>query len=124
LSAAQAAQQADRLERQMAKVIDPPKTHADNERFAKHLRKHTSQLFTFLRQEGVDATNHRAEQAIRPAVVNRKVWGGNRTWAGAQAQSILMSVLGTCRQRGRQVLDYVSSVLRRGGPHLPPGPSG
>ena len=24
------------------------------------------------------------EQAIRPAVVNRKVWGGNRTWIGAQ----------------------------------------
>jgi transposase len=42
------------------------------------------------------ATNYRGEQSIRPAVVNRKVWGGNRTWLGAWAQSVLMSVIGTC----------------------------
>jgi hypothetical protein len=31
-----------------------------------------------------DGTNYHAEQAIRPAVVNRKVWGGNRTLAGSR----------------------------------------
>ena len=41
----------------------------------------------------------RGEQAIRPAVVNRKVWGGNRTWLGANAQSVLTSVIQTCRLR-------------------------
>jgi hypothetical protein len=35
---------------------------------------------------------HRAKQTLRPAVVNRKVWGGNRTWLGAWAQSVLTSV--------------------------------
>ncbi|OYP36603.1 hypothetical protein CGZ80_08215, partial [Rhodopirellula sp. MGV] len=44
-------------------------------------------------------TNWRGEQAIRPAVVNRKVWGGNRSEAGANAQSIIMSVMRTCMQR-------------------------
>ena len=40
------------------------------------------------------ATNYPAEQDIRIAVVNRKTCGGgNRTAKGAQAQSILMSVL-------------------------------
>ena len=29
------------------------------------------------------AANYLGEQAIRPAVVNRKVWGGNRTDRGA-----------------------------------------
>ena len=42
----------------------------------------------------VQATNYPAEQDIRIAVVNRKTCGGgNRTAKGAQAQSILMSVL-------------------------------
>jgi transposase len=37
----------------------------------------------------VQATNWRAEQAIRPAVVSHKTWGGNRTWAGAEAWQVL-----------------------------------
>jgi transposase len=53
-----------------------------------------------------------AEQAIRPAVVNRKVWGGNRTPAGAEAQGVLMSVIETCRRQARSALDFVSETLR------------
>ena len=54
----------------------------------------------------------RAEQAIRPAVVNRKVWGGSRTQAGAEAQGILMSVLRTAAQRGKNALDFLAETLR------------
>ena len=43
------------------------------------LHRHATEYFTFLRQANVEATNYHAEQAIRPSVVNRKVWGGNRT---------------------------------------------
>ena len=78
-----------------------------NERLANHLFKHRDQIFTFLYYQGVDATNWRAEQAIRPAVVNRKVYGGNRTWNGAAAQSIIMSVLVTCAQRGIGSLQFL-----------------
>ncbi|KAA5534199.1 IS66 family transposase [Roseiconus nitratireducens] len=90
---------AGRLTMQMANLVRPVKTHAANERFAKFLEKHLDDLFTFLRYAGADATNWRGEQAIRPAVVNRKVWGGNRSEAGANAQSIIMSVMRTCDQR-------------------------
>jgi hypothetical protein len=51
------------------------KTHAANERFAKFLEMHLDDLFAFLRHSGADATNWRGEQAIRPAVDNRKVLG-------------------------------------------------
>ena len=40
------------------------------ERFAAHLASEFPALFTFLWDPSVDATNWRAEQAIRPAVVN------------------------------------------------------
>ena len=54
-----------------------------NRRLLDHLTRERDHLFTFLRAPGVQATNWRAEQAIHPAVVTRKVWGGNPTWAGA-----------------------------------------
>jgi len=56
--------------------------------------------------------NWRAEQAIRPAVVNRKVWGGNRTPAGAAAQERLVSVLRTCVQKGKDAIGFLSDTLR------------
>ena len=62
----------------------------------------------------------RAEQAIRPAVVNRKVWGGNRTLRGARAQSVLTSVLRTCVQQGKDVLTFLSQTLRGQPPPLLP----
>ena len=88
-------------------------TYEPNRRLAGHLLNHAMQWFWFLIDPAIDATNYRGEQAIRPAVVNRKVWGGNRTWAGAWAQSVLMSVWRTCGQRGVAALDYLSESLRR-----------
>jgi transposase len=95
-----------------------------NERLAAHLANHEHELFRFLELPGLDATNFRAEQALRPAVVNRKVWGGNRTVAGADAQSILMSVLRTCRQQGRDALTFISQILCGQHPQLDFQPSG
>jgi transposase len=101
-----------RLENQLSDLIFPPKTNAANERLAKHLWAHRGDLFTFLRQPGLDATNWRAELAIRFGVILRKVWGGSRTWAGARAQAVLMSVWRTCWQQGRSALDLLSQLLR------------
>jgi transposase len=101
-----------RLESQRSDLVFPPKTNAANERLAQHLWAHRDDRFTFLRPPGLDATNWRAELAIRFGVLLRKVWGGNRTWAGARAQSVLMSVWRTCGQHGRSALDFLSQLLR------------
>lgn len=52
-----------------------------------------NELFGFLDNVNVPAMNHRAEQAIRPAVVNRKMNGGNRTWRGAYNQAVVTALL-------------------------------
>lgn len=93
-----------------------------NEALANHLWHHFPSWFTFLTDATVEATNWRAEQAIRPAVVNRKVWGGNRTEAGAQAQGVLSSVLRTCKQQAKQAVNFVSQTLRAFGNRLLPRP--
>jgi transposase len=112
LTPRQAVAQADVLSGRMADLLSRPRSNADNERFAGHLWDQQESLFTFLQFAGVDATNYRAEQAIRPAVANRKVWGGNRTVAGARAQSVLMSVLRTAAQRGVDALGFISATLK------------
>ncbi len=69
-------------------------------------------MFSFLYCPGLDATHHAAEGAIRGMVMARKVWGGNRTWAGARTQQILVSVLRTCWQQGKDALARLVLLLR------------
>jgi transposase len=108
-----------RLAAALERLVFPNKVNAANERLAAFLWKHRLDLFTFLEMPGVAATNWRAEQAIRPAVVNRKVWGGNRTHRGAHAQSILMSLLATCRQHALDSLTWLRHTLCRPLPTAP-----
>ena len=68
--------------------------------------------FSFLYCPGLDATNNAAERAIRRMVIARKVWGGNRTREGVRTQQILVSLLRTCRQQGKDALGRVVWLLR------------
>ena len=88
-------------------------TYEPNRRLAGHILNHAMHWFWFLIDPTIQATNHWAERAIRPAVVNRKVWGGNRTWPGARAQSILMSVIHTCYQRAVEPFTFLTNALCR-----------
>jgi transposase len=101
-----------KLEAELTRQLDRNYRNDDNRKLAKHLRHEFPYLFTYLKCPGLEATNWRGEQAIRPAVVARKVWGGNRTPAGAHAQEILTSVFRTARQRDCDVMAELSGLLR------------
>jgi transposase len=101
-----------RLRNQLLDAICPTKLNEANECFAWHLWEHHNDLLTFLKIPGLDATNWRAELAIRFGVILRKVWGGNRTWTGSRPQAVLMSVWRTCWQRGHNAIDFLSQLLR------------
>jgi transposase len=83
-----------------------------NVRLSNHLSCHRGSWFVFLMDDRYPATNWQAEHAIRATVVNRKVWGGNRTWVGARAQAVLSSVMRTCYQQGRSAIEFLSATLR------------
>jgi transposase len=91
---------------------EQPQAHDECRKLVNHLINEAPALFSFLAQPEVDATNWRAEQAIRPAVVNRKVWGGNRTWRGAATQSRIMTVLRTAAQQSLDPIDYLTRLAR------------
>ena len=90
----------------------PPRANAENERFAKHLYNHAASWFMFLLDPTTPATNHRAEQALKTPIVNRKVWGGNRTDAGGNAQAVVGSVLQTCKNKTIDAFTYFSNAFR------------
>ncbi len=87
-------------------------------RFAAHLDREWSALFSFLYDPTIDATNWRAEQALQPAVVNRKVSGGNRTWLGAQTQQVLTTLSRTSGQRQLDPLRILGDLLRERVPRI------
>jgi transposase len=82
------------------------------QRLARHLRRERSALFTFLYHDATPATNYLAEQALRPAVVNRKMSAGNNTMRGAEAQATLMTVLHSARKRHADTISLVVDALR------------
>ena len=88
-----------------------------NQIFARHLIREADAIFTFLTHD-TDAANWRAEQAIRPAVVNRKTYGGNRTDHGAKTLSVLTSFLVTARQQGHDAIELLVELARAPAPTL------
>lgn len=101
-----------RLEADMDRILEQDYESAEDKRLVKHLTSERDALFTFLHCPGLEATNFRAEQAIRPMAVNRKVWGGNRTENGARTHSILGSILHTCQQQLRPATELLQQILR------------
>ena len=59
----------------------------------------------------VETINNRAERAIRPAVIARKVSCGNRTQRGASTWQILVSLATTAQQCGREFLEELTTAI-------------
>ena len=108
-----------RLLARLGRLLDTAPALPAAQRFAAHLDREFAAVFAFLWAPEVDATNWRAEQAIRPAVVNRKLCGGNRTTRGAQTQQVLASVIRTARQRLVDLTELFTTLLRSPHPTVP-----
>jgi transposase len=116
LTPTEAGAAAERLGAAVDKLVAGRTRYPPNRRLLDHLGRERGALFTFLVRQGVQATNWRAEQAIRPAVVSRKAWGGNATWAGAEAWQILASATRTAALQQRDPVALLAGLLRAPGP--------
>jgi transposase len=106
---------------QVLDALDDVGTVPDVQRFARHLLTELPALFSFLVDPALDATNWRAEQAIRPAVITRKMnGGGNRTAHGAETQQVLTSILRTAQQRHLDADAVITTLLHARAPIVAP----
>ncbi len=118
LPEAERASAAAELTLRMAELCAQPQAHDANRRLLAHLAKESDALFTYLGIDGVDATNWKGESGVRPCVVNRKTWGGNRTWRGAKTQGVITSVIATAAKNGVDAIAYLAARARSPDPGL------
>ena len=94
-------------------LIDTEWDNSHAKRLIKRLRRHQSDLFTFLDQDNVPFENNHAERCVRPAVIIRKNSYGNRSQRGADCQAVLMSVFRTLKQRGHDPIRTIITALEQ-----------
>jgi transposase len=68
-------------------------------------------LWNFVWFPGVEPTNNAAERALRHAVIWRRISGGTASADGSRFVERMLSAVATCRQQGRNVLDYLTSCF-------------
>jgi transposase len=110
------------LEEEADRLLSPGRADSLTEtedKIRRRLKKQRDHLFVFLDHEKVEATNNRAERRLRPAVMRRKLSCGNRTPRGAEAFERIASVVETCVQQGRSVVDYLRATMSLGMEPLP-----
>ncbi len=81
-------------------------------RLCNSLARHEQSLWTFVRRQAVHPTNNAAERALRPAVIWRKNCYGTDSGNGSRFVERILTVVGTLRIRGHNVLEYITEVCR------------
>lgn len=79
--------------------------------FCKELWEHRERLWTFVEVEGVEPTNNGAEQALRHAVIWRKLSFGTQSASGSRFVERLLTVIETCRRQQRHVFAWLVEAV-------------
>jgi hypothetical protein len=76
----------------------------------KRLVRHQQDLIRFVDHPQAEYHNNRAERALRPEVIFRKLSFGNRTPGGAHNYEVLATVLKTCRLKRKNLSNFIHCV--------------
>ena len=98
--------------------LDTGHEHIHSRKFVENLlKKRKEWLFMFAVDPSVDATNNRAERALRPAVIDRKTSGSSRSGLGADAYDRLHSIFYTTKIRKKSFMREVPRMMASKKPH-------
>lgn len=75
-----------------------------------YFKKVSLDLLTFLNNPCVDLTNNIAERAIKPFVLQRKIFMTSKSYDGAQIMAILFSIVRTAKINLLDIYDYLTYV--------------
>jgi len=79
--------------------------------FCKELYEHRERLWTFVEIDGVEPTNNAAEQALRHAVIWRKLSFGTQSADGSRFVERMLTVIETCRRQQRNVFAWLTETV-------------
>lgn len=106
-------QERRRLENQLLELVTP---YLDDKSYpfhvlAKRIDRYVDELFTFVLDPDIPATNNEAERSIRHVVIGRKISGGTRSPVGTRTKEILASLFGTWHVRNLNPLHECKQLL-------------
>ena len=78
---------------------------------AQAIVEHRERLWTFLEVDGVAPTNNAAEQALRHAVIWRKLSFGTQSADGSRFVERMLTVIETCRRQQRNVFTWLTDTV-------------
>jgi transposase len=81
-------------------------------KLCRRIARHLKELFVFVGDPRVPATNNAAERSLRPLVTSRKISGGTQSETGTTSKTTLASLFGTWRAQGRNPLDECLHLLQ------------
>jgi transposase len=79
--------------------------------FCKELWEHRERLWRFVDIEGIEPTNNAAEQALRHAVIWRKLSFGTQSASGSRFVERMLTVIETCRRQKRNVYAWLTDAV-------------
>lgn len=102
----------EQLDGEIFQLVDRHYKHSLVRKFIQTLYyRDGDNLFRFVTDPEVDATNNISERELRALVIIRKISNGSRSRRGANATAILLSVIQTLRFNKRNVLEGLQSIL-------------
>lgn len=100
-----------RIVRTVDRLLDQSVVQPGDVAVQNRLLKQRGHLLRCLENPAVEPTNNRAERALRPAVIARKISCGNRTDSGRHTWEILTSLAVTCHQQALHFIDQLAARL-------------
>ena len=80
--------------------------------FCKELWEHRERLWVFVDVEGIEPTNNAAEQALRHAVIWRKLSFGTQSASGSRFVERMLTVIETCRRQNRNAYAWLTDAVQ------------
>ena len=105
--------QVDDLLHKIDLIAEKRYKHSEVRKFVKSVCKfHRENLFMFVSNPEIEATNNRAERGIRKAVIIRKISNGSRSKKGANIFGVLLSVIETLKIQGKNPLKEMQEIIQ------------
>jgi transposase len=100
------------LERRLDRLLGLTPAHAAGRKLQETIKAIRGNLFVFMTNREIEATNNGSERALRPGAVYRKITNGFRSEWGAAFYADLRSVIETARRRSLRALDAIRLTLQ------------
>lgn len=99
------------MEQWRDRLLTQPAGQPGDERIRKRLFKQRDHLLGCLYEPAAEPTNNRAERALRPAVITRKLSCGNKTPRGRDCWQILASLGVSWQQQAKDFIQHLAAHL-------------